>query len=493
MNFLKRAIRKAARWAGSEPRKRAYEGAKITRLNSAWQAENSSANSEIRQSLRLLRARSRQVERDNAYMRKYGASLEANIIGSEGFKLQMAIEDAMGVPDTAANDAVEWAWWEAGASITVCGMSLQALKCMVIRRTAFDGEILLRKRVQSKQKHAAKLEVIEADRLDESYNTTLNGNRVVMGVEIDEYGLPIAYHIFNYTPNDSIYEASRQRERERVPASQIIHVFVKERPGQVRGVPWTSATLEDLHQLNGYEQAEVVAARAGAQKMGFLSHPDGTPYKGEEEEDDGSQITNSEAGVIEDIGRRQFTSYDPTHPNGNFATFTKTIVRKICSGLGESYNTLANDLEGVNYSSLRGGVLDARETYKMRQKWFAEAFLGKFFPWWLEIELTSGAIVLANGSPLPVKKLDKFNSPEWQGRRWQWVDPIKELDAIEKALKLKITSRKKVLGEMGEEIEETFRDIVQDEALGEKYKIDLTLEKAAPPPTMVPPPLPEDQ
>jgi lambda family phage portal protein len=470
--------------------KRGYAGAVSNRFTADWWAENKTANSEIRESLSALRARSRDGERNNAYLRKFGASLEANVIGSEGVKLQMGIQEPNGTPDTLANDAVENAWWEAGKSFSVDGMSWHAIKCMVLRRTAFDGEIILRKHILSKEKHPAKLELIEADRLDHTFNTTQNGNRVIMGVEIDRFGKPVAYHILNYIPSDIWgLRPDQNRTRERVPADEIIHIFVKERPGQLRGVPWTAAILSELHQLQGFEEAEVIAARASAQKMGFFSSPEGEEYKGEQDSD-GSTIMEAEAGTFENIGRLQFTAYDPKHPNGNFSEFTKTVVRKLASGLGESYNSLANDLEGVNYSSLRGGVLDAREGYKMRQQWFIEAFVSPVFEWWLEIDLTAG-IPMKGGAMLPLRKFDKFNSPDWQGRRWQWVDPVKELVAIEKALELNITSRSRVLAEQGEEIEETFILINKDKQLADKLGIDLAVEKVAaavapPPPKLEP-------
>ena len=50
---------------------------------------------------------------------------------------------------------------------------------------------------------------------------------------------------------------------------------MKERPGQVRGVPWTASVMEALHNFQGYEDAEVVAARVASGKMGFFTHPEG--------------------------------------------------------------------------------------------------------------------------------------------------------------------------------------------------------------------------
>ncbi|MCI0539082.1 MAG: phage portal protein [Verrucomicrobiales bacterium] len=62
----------------------------------------------------------------------------------------------------------------------------------------------------------------------------------------------------------------------------------------------------------------------------------------------------------------EFQTFDPQHPTQAFPFFVKTFLRGIASGLGVSYNTLANELEGVNFSSIRAGVSDEREEIRFR-------------------------------------------------------------------------------------------------------------------------------
>lgn len=473
-------------------RRSSFMGAVVSRLTDDWITSNLSANSDIWGSYSRLLSRSRDISRNNRYAQKIIASKKANILGAKGVTLQMRIMDGPNKPDKLANDTIENAWWLWGRKCTVDGLSWRQACNVVLEESFVAGNALIRRRIDPRAEHPLKLELIEIERLDIDYTGTHGGNRVFMGIEFDENFAVVAYHILNYVGSDPFMTPNRARRRERVDASNIIHVYKKKRPGQIIGIPEMSAILVALHNIEGYEQAEVIAARAAANKMGFLKHPEGAPYEGEGGAD-GSKFMETAPGQIEDIGRHEFVAWDPKHPTQNYPSFVKTQLQGISSGVAEPYNILANDLEGVNYSSLRGGLLDAREHYMMDQEWFIETFIQPVFEWWLEAELMAGALKMPNGSALPLRKLDKFNSPEWKGRRWPWVDPLKDMQAIELALKLKITSHKDVLGEMGLDFEEMCQNIQQSQVIADLYDVELPKDEPAPALAGPKPPDPEDK
>jgi lambda family phage portal protein len=127
---------------------------------------------------------------------------------------------------------------------------------------------------------------------------------------------------------------------------------------------------------------------------------------------------------------------------------------------------LANDLEGVNYSSIRAGLMDEREFYKSIQRWFIDTITTPIFEAWLETNILNGTL------NLPVAKLDKFNSPDWKPRRWAWVDPEKDINAQIKAVDNHFKSRRQVISEGGGDIEDVLRDIKRDEDLAEEVGLD---------------------
>jgi lambda family phage portal protein len=123
---------------------------------------------------------------------------------------------------------------------------------------------------------------------------------------------------------------------------------------------------------------------------------------------------------------------------------------------------LANDLEGVNYSSIRAGLMDEREFYKSTQRWFIDTVVQPIFEKWLETSILDGTI------NLPASKMDKFNAADWKPRRWAWVDPERDINAQIKAVDHHLKSRRQVISEQGGDIEDVLRDIKRDEELTEE-------------------------
>ena len=116
----------------------------------------------------------------------------------------------------------------------------------------------------------------------------------------------------------------------------------------------------------------------------------------------------------------------------------------------------------MNYSSIRAGVLDEREYYKLTQSWFVDMFLKPIFSKWLESAILAGAV------NLPISKFDKFNQPVFVGRRWSWVDPLKDMAAMSLAREIKVQTLTQQLAEQGAELEETLQEFADEEAAAQK-------------------------
>jgi len=245
---------------------RMYNGAKVNRLTQDWVYSQLSANEEIRRGLKLLRDRSRDLERNNDHIRRYLQMVESNVIG-RGVKLKVKAQDVNGTIDKMASDCLEksYLWWadRADASGNMRWLDMQRL---TVRTAARDGGCLIRKLRGSQYPHGLGIDVLEIDYLDENFFMRLeNGNRVIMGVEIDAHCKPVAYWLYEGNPADAASGVGFfTGQRVRVPASEIIHVFRAERPQQVRGVPWCSSAIQTLHMLEGYQEAELVAARTAS-------------------------------------------------------------------------------------------------------------------------------------------------------------------------------------------------------------------------------------
>ena len=471
--------------------KRSFTAARIDRLSNDWLTPQTSADAELAGALATLRSRSRELERNNEYAQGYLGLLENNVLGAGGVALEMKVVDPGGTPDVLASLAIKKAWQEWGQRDT-CTMSgsicWREVEGLAIRRTAADGGLLIREFIGAPNRFGYAVDLMEIDQLDTDYNAVLaGGNEVRFGVERNQWKRPVAFHLFASHPGDSHPRRNGTRERIRVPAAEIIHLFWQERPSQTVGLPWMTSVMQSLEMLGKYREAELVAAREAACKGYAIEQttPDG--YDGEQDANGNPvQETSPGMGLLLDPGQK-YIGIDPTHPNTAFGDFVKSGLRGVAAGLRVNYNSLANDLESVNYSSMRAGKLEEVEEYMNVQNWLVESLHNRVFRNWLEMGLVHGAIKMPNGSALPVAKLAKFNVPTWKPRRWPWVDPKKDLEAAILAVNNGFKSRRAVIAEMSQsDIETVFAEQQQDNDLAETF--DLEFPADAPPSAAMPDP-----
>jgi len=447
VKFLKRLFQPRARHGT-----RAFDAAKGGRLVADWITGMLSADAALYGRLNLLRDRSRDLERNNEWIRGFLRTLENNVLGESGISLQMRVRDPSGRLDEVANQIIEDRWWQWGR-VGRCTLnrrqSWRDVQKLVIRSMARDGEVLVR---LIRQRAGLRLQVLEADLLDVDFHQTLaNGNEIRFGVEFGPDREVLAFHLLTRHPGDMLPGGGGfAPPRVRIPAEELLHLFIEERADQSRGFPWLVASMKGLRMLDGYSEAELIAARTAASKMGFFTRTTPEGYQGPED-GEGNLRMDASPGVIEELPPGvSFQEWDPKHPNQAFGDFIKSRLRGVATSLGVSYNTFASDLEGVNFSSIRAGLLEEREVWKALQRWMIEHFCEPVFEAWLELELMSGRI------PLPASKLWKFNAPEFRGRRWQWVDPKKDVEANILAIRAGLASQRDVISENGGDRHDVF-------------------------------------
>jgi len=465
---------------------RNFDAGVSNRLTADWIVAPLSADAAIAGGrLNTIRNRTRDLERNNEWVRGFLRMLENNVLGEKGIGLHMRIKDPTGKPDLLANDMVLSAfiqWAKTGNCTLDRRSSWRDVQRIVLRTIARDGEVLVR-RVRTKL--GLRLQVIEPDLLDQDYSgLSPDGNEIRFGVEFDSDRAVVAYWLLGSHPGDLMYYKQPTYQRIRIPENEIYHLFIPDRVDQTRGFPWLIASMKGLRMLDGYAEAELVAARTAASKMGFFTKktPDGyAGYTGK----NGDLSMNASPGAIEELPEGvEFKDWNPTHPNSAYNDFVKGRLRGVATSLGISYNTLASDLENVNFSSIRAGLLEERELWKALQRWLIEHFCELVFTDWLELELLRGAL------PLPFAKMWKFNMPEFHGRRWSWVDPEKDVNANILAVRAGFTSQRRVIAEQAGDIEDVFEDQQADQALAKSKGlvfVELTdPAKPGPPPLVKP-------
>lgn len=454
-------------------KKRAYAGANQGRLFSDFVASSRSADEEIKGALKVLRNRCRDLTRNNAYARRFISLAKANTVGDRGVTLQVKARNDNGAMDNLGNDQIEIAWkrWGRMGQCSVDGkISWVDAQRLFIENLVRDGEVLVRL-VKYPNDFGFSIEFIESDLLDEEYNVTLpNGHRIRMGVELDSFNRPIAYHLFTAHPGDNS-TMWMGKSYNRIPADKMIHAFLPERAMQTRGAPWMSPVIADLKMLNGYREAELVAARVGASKMGFFTSPTGDGFT-PDDTDNKVPIMEAEPGTFHQLPDGvQFQQFDPTHPTTAFADFEKAILRGIASGLGVSYTSLANDLEGVSYSSIRQGALEDRDQWKIIQDFLIQHFVEPVYRAFL-LAIMQNAVI-----NIPASRFDKFaESTVFRARGFQWVDPLKEMNAAVVGLQNGLLSMQDIANQQGRDVEEIFDQIQAEQEMAARYGLSMAFQ-----------------
>lgn len=441
---------------------RKFDGARVTRLTEDWITSQTSLDEDLKWQLQRLIDRCRDLEQNNEYVSGFLGLAERNVVGPDGFQLQMKIRNPDGRHDKIAEEIIENGWkkWSKPKHCTVHGnLSLTDVYKLCLRGLLRDGAPLIRKRLTGD--YGFQLEVMDIDYLDPNYQDEFNGGNIVrMSVEYNPQRRPVAYWLLGSHPGENFYKGGAHRTR--VPASQIIHPFIRIRANQTRGYPIFAAILLALRQLAGYKEAEIVAARTAAAKMGFLTSQIGEnqKYTGQTV-DTGGKYMDAASGTIEELpSGMSFQSWDPTHPTTQYGEFVKEIIRSIAFSLGVSHMNFANDPGDANYSSARVGMLEEREAWKVLQRFFIDHICEEIFDDWLINALARGRLADARAT-LPVGQFEKFNNPVFRGRRWQWVDPKNEAEGWKLAVDEGFTSHARVAADNGMDEEEVLDEIRQ--------------------------------
>ncbi len=266
-----------------------------------------------------------------------------------------------------------------------------------------------------------------------------NGNTIYDGVEVNNEGLVVAYHIRSNYP----FEIGAQPTTwARVLAYQdntglpnVVHVMDSERPDQYRGVSYLAQVIEPLLQLRRYTESEIMAAvvesfftafiktEAPADDMPFNQTdltPPGEPTGPNDYSMGPGQINVMQPG--EDV-----TFAQPTRPAGGFNNFVTAICQQIGAALEVPADLLLKSFN-ASYSASRAALLEAWKAFKMRREWLGDDFCRPIYEIWMSEAVARGRITAPGFFTDPTIRAAYLGS-EWLGPSQGQLDPVKEITA----------------------------------------------------------------
>jgi len=303
------------------------------------------------------------------------------------------------------------------------------------------------------------IQLFESEQCDDALTRILSTQREVkLGVEFDRLGRRRAYWMFQRHPGDLNYSWGATLgliEHRQIPADQILHVFDVIRAGQVRGYPPIVVLLAKYKDVTETDDAYVVKQKISSLFAGFVtkptdeSNPLGTGDLGED--DEGAPLLSLEPGILQELLPGEDVTF-ATPPAGaaDFTTWFRDQLRTLAAGSGVMYEMMTGDLTGVNYSSIRTGMLWHRRSI---QRWQANVMIKRFCQpvWqrWYETAVLAGQLPLVKESRTGVPRVRWVPTPGWAQ-----VDPDKETKSEERKVRMGTALRSHLLIEQAIDPEE---------------------------------------
>ncbi|WKB50785.1 phage portal protein [Eleftheria terrae] len=466
-----------------------YDGVGGGRRAVAWQVGNPGAVAALAFTQNELRAKSRDLVRRNAWAAAGTEAFVAAAIGT-GIKPQSLVLD---IPQRETIQALWRDWCEdADAGGLTDFYGLQALAC---RAMLEGGEALVRlryRRPEDRLPVALQIQVLEPEHLPATMNLELlSGNVVRAGIEFDRLGRRVAYHLYRSHPNDGALAPMSGvggMETVRIPASEVIHLLRPLRPGQIRGEPWLARALVKLHELDQYDDAELVRKKTAAMFAGFITR--GAPednLMGEGEPDaHGAALAGLEPGTLQFLEPGEDIRFSaPADVGSSYADFMRQQFRAVAAAMGITYEMLTGDLTQVNYSSIRAGLLEFRRRCEALQHGvIVHQLCRPIWRAWMTQAVLGGALEL----PGYTRRRRQYQAVKWIPQGWQWVDPKKEFDAMNTAIRSGLLSRSEAISASGYDAEDVDREIAADneraDALGLVFDSDPRHDRSTAPPAV---------
>lgn len=307
--------------------------------------------------------------------------------------------------------------------------------------------------------YSLRLRLIEADRICTPSTTNVSplstygkntdtGNNIYDGVEVNEKGRVVAYHIRNTFPGELSTETVKWARVEaigkRTGMPNILHIMDAERPEQYRGVTSLAPCIENIMQLGRYLNSEEAAAllqtcftiyvTTETDGDGPALKPQGLSSDADEEvgdEDDRNpeDYEMSPGGVAFLRPGEDIKSVDPKHPTNSFDGFVRAVATQIGAAMEVPVDVLLKSYN-TSYSAARAALQDFWKKVVIDRIEFASTFCKPVYEAWFCEAVARGRISAPGFFTDPLKRA-AYLAHEWNGPSMPHLDPVKEATAME--------------------------------------------------------------
>lgn len=397
----------------------AYEAASPTRKDMPFGIDGRAEqlNSSSRE---IILKRCRDAERNSDIVNAMIYAIQNNVIGA---KINMQADS----PSKKFNERIEALFheWEHAENCDVTEtQSLTEIAQMAVARYIVDGGILFTYVTDRKSLIPLKIQVREVDEIvTMSVPKTENGNVICNGIEMTEYGKPIAYRLRRYDPNGMTEDLNP----EVIPASRVDFLWLKKRPSQFREFSPMARSVVRVNDIDDYNDTIMFKAKVDACTSAFIETDNGNMMVGRATNtENGERITKVQGGSVKYLrAGERFKQFTPSGQAIEFENFIVAQLRIFAASHGLSLESASRNVERVNYSSARQNMLADQQTYKALRNFFVEHFYRKLYKRFVDACWVAGLLDGVEFNP---------NDPAFYNAKWlteglPWIDPLKEANA----------------------------------------------------------------
>lgn len=444
-------------------------------LNSmvGWIIDAGNAEDNIDLYSSTLRKRSRDLYAGGGLARSGPETLTTSVVGWGILPKPKIDGDFLGMTDEAREEAEktiarEFRLW---AGNTMCDatrrQNFYGIQQLAFLSMLMSGDVfaLFGMKENKRTPYQTTIRLLEADRIcnpdssgDSEGTATDSGGRIVDGVETDQEGTVIRYHVASRSPiaeNDSselIWTAIDAFGAD-TGYPNILHVMTYERPEQCRGIPFVAAEIEQLKQFTRYMNAELAANVVSAMLTCFITsdQDDGSfgmqdaVNKEDKVTDDDISLELAPGAVYNLPPGKKIETVNPLRSNSQFETFVNTCITVIASSMGIPKEVLTKKYES-NYTAARAALLDFWRTVKVYRTRFNDDFNQPIYEQWLSEAVATGRIDAPGFFDDPAVR-QAWCGCVWMGASMGHVDPKKEVAAAESRIANNITTQEQEAAE----------------------------------------------
>lgn len=453
-----------------------YKGAHSDRRQTrGWFARARSANADVLGDQKTMVARGRDatmnmplataaVERPITFA--VGSGLMA-IPDFDAERLGIADDEAQKLASQVSADYDEYmSSTDPDAERSATGYGLQD----VILRSVLEAGDVLQVRVmpqnQVGRSHETAWKLYEADRILSPFGHNEGeriaqgqdgaGNVCAGGVEVDDFGAPIAFHVLKQPPQAFGFTTMQGRlagdtirilawgDNSKLPTAQLI--MQKRRAEQFRGVSILAPVMEVLRQVSDLTEAELFAAvlqamiaivykSPGAQAMPEPQYGEGT----REPAQAGLDVPTNpmanyrlEAGTILEIDSEAgATPWATSRPNNAFDPFFMTLAKQIAAAIEVPLEILLLAFT-ASYSASRGALEVFYIRVRKWREWLASHAETPRYQAWLYEQVAKGAYPQMKGFLANDRLRGLWSRVRFRGDGKISLDPARESIGYEK-------------------------------------------------------------